>query len=213
MKLSYKKNELEALIRYSVSRSNKDYNECYKLINALIMITIYKYSSNNINNEDLIQDLHINVIEWLNNVRDKHTVIGYLMTCLRNKVFYINNKSKNIDSKLIIVDSDSVNLSSIIDNDCNSIDRLVDSDLRNEQRVRIINGLNSKIIDLKLANRKNSEFIELMRDYLIMNDFDANGMRDYIIEKLPKMSKYYCYTANKFGIKTMNLEDNNNSKH
>ena len=146
-------------------------------ITTLINIVINKLHIKQYNDDGYIDDIIQECLLFiLSNVLDKITddrVITsqhYIYMSLYNKVISLNKKNNKIKYTYDVKDYNDYY-----------------SDIPSKQlddRIDIINGLNKKIRNERIINRRNTIFLLLLKDYLIMNDFDAREFNIYCMDKM-----------------------------
>lgn len=130
---------------------------------------------------------------------------------LNRKAINNFNQKNRIKNKENIQFFDNMN---VFDNDNNEDLIEFDNDLqieleRKKKQKEILNKIDSMIEQQKVLNKTNSIFLILLKDYLIENNFNSNGFREYVIERMELNKRKFWNICSTLGIRStiFNSED------
>lgn len=156
------------------------YSKLYLPLTHIINAATGSICPNHNYRDDITQECHIFFYTYLLPRLNIHRLQGTLYFLYKSANRFI--VTKLIQNNRFINHHD-------YDTDINYIPNLSDyesdSNIKySEIKVEIINELDKKINSEKIMNRSNTIFLMLLKEYLIENEFDERGFKDYIMQKL-----------------------------
>lgn len=164
--------DIEKYINANDKERNGIINRLLISINNIMNVVMNTY--NQLENEDLKQDLYLLLLTKLLPSLNNELIKGfqnYLYISFRNYTINYIKKEVKFDELKYIEDSLS---------ECNTDNYL---DLI-DNRVAIIEAIDSKMNDEKIFNKYKCIYLQLLKDYLIENDFDERGFMQYAVNKM-----------------------------
>lgn len=185
---SYKENELIKQYYYcsSASTSAETRNLIFfklepkflQLINQSIQQHISSFSKED--KEDIQQELLIKIFELLKNldIEKIQGILNFLWISVNNYLFTLIRKSKQKKKIVIDYNSDLFELYNYSENNIEIESKKKDTILE------ICTQLDSIIFKEKQFNRRNTLYVCCLKEYLIENNFNGEGFKEFIKEKL-----------------------------
>jgi len=179
---------------------NNIYNKLYSTFNEIIDRAIVTTNLHfNKEQNEVKQVAHIHIYSKLLNRLKPELLRGaqqFLYKSIRNYLityFYISPTRSNRIQFNMDYDVDYYNDNCSIEAD----DELIREDTKKE----IISHLNMKIRKKKTLNNTYSIYLQLLREYLLDNDFDERGVKEYIMQKMRIKSNTFNTISSQLGIK------------
>lgn len=80
---------------------------------------------------------------------------------------------------------------------------------RKEKQDQILKEIETRIIQQEVVNKTNSIFLILLKEYLIENDFDATGFREYVMERMSITRRKFWGICSVLGIRSKIMNEDN----
>lgn len=195
MKKQYWTKQANDELLLCVISGTSHYDNCQHLqksLNELIRMAVYSIGSNYDSSEDLLQDIRLHLLhKTIPRIELHRFKSGFQLLYVAARRRAINlleyEQYRNTDS------IDDVNPKELRVSSYESTD-ITDT---NDTRKLIINELDKKIRQQRSINRVNSVFLILMKDYLVSNDYDPTGFKDYVMKKMGiRLSTYRTIISN-----------------
>lgn len=164
--------DIESYINADDKERNDIISRLMYSINNIMNVVMNTY--NQLENEDLRQDLYLLLLTKLLPSLNNELIKGfqnYLYISFRNYTINYLKKEVKFDELKYIEDSLS---------ECNT-DKYLDLI---DNRVAIIELIDTKMNDEKIFNKYKCIYLQLLKDYLIENDFDERGFMQYAVNKM-----------------------------
>jgi len=177
---------------------NQIFNTLMPKFNHMIDIAQYMImeSWSKEDKEEARQDVLMRIWYILNNdieISKIVTVLNFLWISIRNLLYTIARQSRN---KKVDVVFDSENKAiDMYTTTVKDIDVTENQMLFNEIKKEIYGEIDSKILAEGYVNKRNTIYLIMLKEYLIENDCDSRGFREYICKKL-KINRRNFYNIN-----------------
>lgn len=205
-----KKLDVNYFINYinaeTIEAKEKIYNKhLYPYIDYQIEAILKQYNSNNnvfikLNWNDLKQELHMYIIiKILPNLKLEKIqgIQNLIYISIKNQLFNHYNFSQV--KKNIKYDNNQYIF--------RNIDDEIDGDIDNFDIIEKINEkINEKILSIDNANCTASVYLQLLKNYVIDNDYNSEGFGDFVMEKMNIKRSTYLNLSHNLGLKTVSFK-------
>jgi len=179
---------------------NYIYNKLYPIFNEIIDRAVVTTNLHlKPNQEEIKQVAHIHIYEKLLSKLNPTLLQGtqnYLYKGIRNYLityFYVTPSKGN---KI------KFNLEYDITNNEVSDSTAIDAELiKEDTRQEIIELLDEKIMNKRVINGTYCIYLQLLREYLLTNDFDERGVREFIMKKMKIKNSTFNTISSQLGIR------------
>ena len=212
MKKYFNETDIENFKNYATATSadqkNKIYNKyLYSFIDKQIdtILKLNNWGTSNIitnNYEDIKQELHINILlKVLPNIdiNKINAIQNYLYLSIRNALVniikYNSAKNKIVYDKNYNINTEENN--NIIDEEDYT------DDIINKINVQ----LDSKILACTEANSVNAIYLQVLKNYILFNNYDATGFSNYCMEIMKINKSHFLNLSHLNGFRTIAFKE------
>lgn len=159
----------EYITSTSITEKRRVFNKLYPHLSDIVDIILKKYNCHSDDNrQDLLTHLYTNVMDKIVLDKIKASQQFIYLSCRNYTLAYLIKKNLRYDEMVVDVMDDTTTSNTI------------DFDLK----VKIVNEIDEKIAREEVINRTNAIWLLLLKKYLIDNEFDERGTRDYICKEM-----------------------------
>lgn len=180
--------------------NNYYFNQLYQVLNIMIDICMKSLGIKAIDYDDIRQDCLMRLYtKILPNITEEKSSTSqqYVYISLRNylKSYYLNKKKLDFYTYFSGIDDEVEEFFNY-----NNVEEHIDI---NDTKVEIIEALDNKLNNERIVNTDTFTFLNELKNYLLENNFDERGFKDYIMNKNVFNKKYlYMRAANLLNIRT-----------